>query len=573
MNRDLLYQLYLQELQQQQAEERKGNYRNFRENLSKAQEYGNNLSTIGDMIKNNINNEVAKKLGNTMSNVGGAMQKSANSAANVLDKPTNYFRGFAGKGLQNLGANMATKSGIPGMIGKGLSSLGTAVSGGAAAGTTAGTTAAGTTAGTTTGGAMAGGPIGALIALGIMALQGTNRKRAKKSGEALLKETNELSEQGNSEADQRLDAARQNSAELQQAAQQALDNGIIGAAAPIQDEGYNFPTTKEAFAKSLRDNGWDDYGINSALNGLNLGNKEMSDFINYYNTVAQDGQKIIIPHSENEIELARALASGQSPQSGNVQKLEQVKSGLLDKFINGISDFSKGYEENKNTKFNPDNLREKTFNDNGQQKGKMARAGEFVGTLGRIANKPAGQALLAGGISTALTGNPLYGISMAAKYGGQRAMSDIYQNALAEQGVQVDPGMFGTLTPNDMNSLMRPQYKAIEQQLADELLWERIRHNQEIEAIQQQNANTNQYRAQNGTTIKHVGSGTGTGASQNTKAGGTVKRTGKSSKTVGTKSSTPSGQFVIGETPKGTQVKVPVEKAGEFKKMGGKIVG
>ena len=40
-----------------------------------------------------------------------------------------------------------------------------------------------------------------------------------------------------------------------------------------------------------------------------------------------------------------------------------------------------------------------------------------------------------------------------------------------------------------------------------------------------------------------------------------------------TKTAEPSGQYVIGETPSGKQVKVPVERVKEFKSNGGKIVG
>lgn len=552
---------------QQQAEQNGGsNLGKLKGYANKVNNYGNKLSIVGDAIKDNINNEVAKKIGTSMSNIGGTMQNGANSVTNVLDKPANYFRGFAGNGLQNLGAKLGTQGGAIGTLGNGISSLGTTVAGGTGAGAATGAAAAGTagtaagTAGTVgglttagsagagaaggaaagsgaaaggaaaggsaAGGAAAAGPIGALIALGIMAAQGTNRKRAKKSGEALLSSTNQMSEQGNEEADQRLALTQQNSEALQQQAQEALAKGIMtGGAAQIQDANgavSDFPTTKEAFAKSLRDNGWDDLGINSALNGLNNGNKEMSDYINYYNTVAQDGQKIAIPQTEEEIANARALASGQNPQqTGNVQQTEQLKRGLLDKFISGIGDFSRGYEQNRNTAFAPTNLQEKTFTDaNGQQidKGGMARMGEAIGTIGRMVNKPAVQALVAGGLSTALTGNPLYGLGMASKYGGQRAMSNIYQDALAKQGIQADPGMFGAITSTDMNALMMPQYK----EQANEILKARLDEQQRYHDLMMQyyqdklkethennvrNQEIKDYKAKNGTKVTHISAG------------------------------------------------------------------
>ena len=44
-------------------------------------------------------------------------------------------------------------------------------------------------------------------------------------------------------------------------------------------------------------------------------------------------------------------------------------------------------------------------------------------------------------------------------------------------------------------------------------------------------------------------------------------------KEVQAKPAEPSGQYVIGETPNGRQVKVPIERVKEFKSNGGKIVG
>lgn len=560
MDSNKLYQLYLQRLlQQQQAEQGGGSIDKMKGYVSKVNDYGNKLSVVGDAIKDNINNEVAKKIGTSMSNVGGAMQNGANTATNILDKPANYFKGFAGNSLQNIGAKLGTQGGALGTLGNGISSLGTTVAGGTGAGAATGAAAAGsagtaagtagtvgglTTAGTTgaaagsgaaaggaaagggsaAGGAAAAGPIGALIALGAMAVAGANRKRAKKSGEALMQSTNQMSEQGNEESDQRLALTQQNAAAQQEQAQKELLNGIMtGGAAQIQDVDGNvsdFPTTKEAFAKSLRDNGWDDLGVNSALNGLNNGNKEMSDYINYYNTVAQDGQQIAIPKTEDEIAKARALASGQeaNAQTGNVQRNEQIKRGLFDKFVSGIGDLTRGYEENRNNAFAPTNLQEKSFTtDNGQtiDKGGMARIGEAMGTIGRMVNKPAVQALVAGGLSTALTGNPLYGLGMASKFGGQRAMSNIYQDALAKQGIEANPGMFGAITSTDMNALMMPQYKeqanAIlkaridEQQRYHDLMMqyyqdklkETHENNVKNQEIKQTNANANVIRANN----------------------------------------------------------------------------
>ena len=563
-NSQILYQLYLQQL----AQNEQGNsIDKLKSYSSKLNNFGNNLSTVGNTIKDNVDSEVAKKLGSSMSKIGGNLSNGASSLSNTLNAPQNYYKGFAnrtlGTGLQNVGKALAGQTGAIGTIGNVLSNTGATMAGTTAAGTgaatagtaaTTGATAAGTTAATgaaTTGaatgaaagsGAAAGGsaasgaamsnPVTALIALGVMAAMGANRKRAKKSGQALMQATNQMAEAGNQESEQRLAATQQSTQALQDMANQSLMNGVMtGGAANIQNPDGSidtFPTTKSAFSNSLKNVGWDDKTINSALNGLNLGNKEMSDYINAYNQTAADGQQIIIPKTQEEIEKARMLADGINPQQqGNVQTTEQVKQGLLDKFINGITDFSRGYQENRNTAFSPENLKADKFADtrtipnetlvnyqnnlrnqgidenivnavaqgknsgnkdianwinNNQEayqpqtetvykdKSKMGRFGEAVGTISRIAHNPATQAIVAGGLSTALTGNPLYGAGMAYKFGNQRQMSNIYQDVLAKNGVDVDTGLFGNITSSDMNALMMPQYK----QTANEILKARL---------------------------------------------------------------------------------------------------
>lgn len=558
MNTQELIQAYLQQLEQEENLKNGNTYDKLRGYSVQANRYGNNLSTAGNILKENVNNEVARKLGTSMSNIGGNISNGATSVSNTLNKPVNYFKGHANgiinSGLQKLGlAN--TGASVGSGIGAGTSAAstgagatagttaagtagattgaatgaattaGTAGATGAATGTAAGT-AGGTAAGSTAaGGAAAGGSAagaaaaGGLAALAVMALMGNNRKRAKKSGQALMGMTNDIVKQGQDSA---LQDTQANTAALQEQAAQALQQGTMtGAAAPIENN--NFPTTKDQFTQSLKNVGWDDLTINSALNGLNLGNKEMSDYINAYNQTAADGQAITIPQTDEEIAAARALANGQ--QQGQVQTTENVKQGILDKFINGITDFSRGYNENRNTAFNPNNLAQKQFQetvtkpnqiladyqqsllnkgyDNNivnavaqgknsgnkeiadwisknpdafqpqtetkyYDKSKMGRLGEAFGTVGRAVQTPAVQALIAGGLSTALTGNPLYGLGMAQKFGNARAMSNIYQDVLAKQGIEANPGMFGQISHKDMDAIMTPELKKIYyQSLAD----------------------------------------------------------------------------------------------------------
>lgn len=625
-NSQILYQLYLQQL----AQNEQGNsIDKLKSYSSKLNNFGNNLSTVGNTIKDNVDSEVAKKLGSSISKIGGNLSNGASSLSNTLNAPQNYYKGFAnrtlGTGLQNVGKALAGQTGAIGTIGNVLSNTGATMAGTTAAGTgaatagtaaTTGTTAAGTAAGTTaatgaattgaaTGaaagsGAAAGGsaasgaamsnPVTALIALGVMAAMGANRKRAKKSGQALMQATNQMAEAGNQESEQRLAATQQSTQALQDMANQSLMNGVMtGGAANIQNPDGSidtFPTTKSAFSNSLKNVGWDDKTINSALNGLNLGNKEMSDYINAYNQTAADGQQIIIPKTQEEIEKARMLADGTNPQQqGNVQTTEQVKQGLLDKFINGITDFSRGYQENRNTAFSPENLKADKFADtrtipnetlvnyqnnlrnqgvdenivnavaqgknsgnkdianwinNNQEayqpqtetvykdKSKMGRLGEAVGTISRIAHNPATQAIVAGGLSTALTGNPLYGAGMAYKFGNQRQMSNIYQDVLAKNGVDVDTGLFGNITSSDMNALMTPKYKEALNNIAlaklqetqnyhdlmmkyyNDKLEETKKNNAEKIAVANKNANARQTSA-NASVVRANKTGTGKG--------------------------------------------------------------
>lgn len=505
-----------------------------------ASSLGSNLSATGNFLKDNVNNELAQKFGSGMANLGGNITGGANAVSDTLNAPGNYFKGYAnravGQGLSKIGSSLAGNSGAIGSIGQSLSNLGTSMAGtGAAAGTAAGTTAAsGAAAGTAAGagaagasgaaaggaaagggaasGAAAAGPVGALVALGVMALQGTNRKRAKKSGEQLLNATNEMA---TNRQKNNLAATQESMEALQNQSQQNLLNGVMtGGAAPIQDTNASevpsdFPMTKEAFAKSLYDNGWDNDTVNAALEGRNLGNKEMDNYIKYYNSVAPQDQQLV-------------AAAQNAAQTGNVTANNEVKSGLLNKFLNGITDLSRGYDENRNTAFKPENLTQDKFantttgqsevltnyqnqlRNNGidenvvnavaqgknsgnkdianwisnnvvalnpveqttyTDKSKMARLGEALGTTSRFLNRPGVQGLVAGGLSAALTGDPLYGLGQGYKFANQRAMSDIYQNALREQGVEVSPGMFGALDSRDMTALMTPKYKQQENDL------------------------------------------------------------------------------------------------------------
>ena len=526
MNNNQYYQEYLRLIAEEQAKQQQENdpITNAKNAAAKIGSYGDKLSTVGDAINNYVNTPTAQTIGSKISALGGNITNGANTVSNTLNAPQNYFKGFAnrtiGTGLQNAGNYLAQKTGLANTIGTGMQKLGASIVGNTAAttgATAAGAGATGAAAGTgaaASGGAAAGGagaaafsnPVTALAALGTMAAMGANRNRAKKGGQALLNSTDQEVNQG---ADNALTQTQQNAANLQAQSQEAFNNGIItGGAAPVQQQ----LTPIQEYQEYLRGQGYSDDIVNGVPQGLNGGNKDIADWINQYNAGTGKDNPINIPQTDEEIAAAKA-GTFNNLQTGNA--IANVKQGILDKFINGIADLSKGYQENKENAFKPENL----VRDD--SKNKMTKIGEVAGTISRAAQKPAVQAILAGGLSAALTGNPLYGLGQAYKFGSNRANTKIYQEALKKQGIDADTGMLGNLSSRDMDALMKPQYKAVEQQMANELLKERIRHNQEMEnhykmidAARQQNANTNEYKAKNGTTVKHVG---GSGGSKSKK--------------------------------------------------------
>ena len=576
------------------------NLDDYNNKLNSANKIAQNVSNTGNFINNNFANSSMQKLGSTMTKAGDTVANGVNT-----------FKGFATKPFEALASKFGT-----GAATTAATTGGTAAGGAAAGGAAAGGSAAG--------GAAVGGAIGALVAAAIMAAMGTNRKRAKKSGQALMNFSNEMAEGLNEESEQNLAQLQQNNAALQQQANQALSQGIVtGGAAPIQ----NNPI--QDFQNYLKDSGYSDNVINGVPQGLNYGNQEVADWINQYNNGVGKSNPIRIPLTQEDITAAQQ-GNFNTPQltGGTAQDVKQ--DGLINKIANGFADFALGYKENRNNGFAPDNLTNDKFTitkeipntqlQNYQQKllnegiytpeqvkaisdkknsgskeiakwieenpqaynptttettykdkSKMGRFGEFAGTVGRIVQNPTMQALVAGGLSTALTGNPLYGLGMAYKFGNGRAMSDIYSGELAKQGVEVNPGMWGSLTSSDMNALMMPQYKQTANDILKARLDESARYhdlmmkyyndkleetktnNKEKIAVANKNANARQLSA-NASMVRanKVGSGRGHKSSSSTR---------------------PSNSFVIMEAPNGKRYKVPENEISRYKKAGGKVVG
>ena len=389
-----------------------------------------------------------------------------------------------------------------------------------------------------------GGPIGAIVA-GVKAAKekGKNlRNSAKQMDSAMLEQGKMANEELMSESDNQL-------AQNQQALQDVVNNSNIqgtmtGGASnvfngnaqpnPIQD-----PIS--LYQDSLRQQGFSDDVVNGVRQGLNSGHKEIDQWIQQYNNGAGRENPINIPQTEEQIALARQGQFNLPVQEAQVEKLPDPS--LINRFANGLADFQKGFQENRNTGFNPKNL------ESNPDKGGMQRFGEFMGTTNRVLNNPAAQALVAAG-ATALSGGGVGdAINSAYKYGTQRAMSDVYRNVLDKYGIKIPETVLGNVTNKDMDAFSAMKNAEALNNYRLGLLENK---DKQIE-INQKNADSKAIQAEASKTRAEKYNSGGKGSTS--------------------KTAEPSGQYVIGETPSGKQVKVPVERVKEFKSNGGKIVG
>lgn len=142
------------------------------------------------------------------------------------------------------------------------------------------------------------------------------------------------------------------------------------------------------------------------------------------------------------------------------------KKRLMDKLANGINDFQLGFRENYNTGFMPSNLTDQKFSPVIKDtKGFMGRIGEATGTIRRLLDKPVTQGIVGGILNGVLTGSPMYGLIAGSGMASQKANSDVYANALQEQGINVPTGLFNSYDEDDLSALMQPQYKQQEHEI------------------------------------------------------------------------------------------------------------
>lgn len=364
--------------------------------------FGEGLSNTGNFLSNKFSS--MGKIGNGMQTVGNALQKGASTVQKVIPTSSNVMNAIGTKIGSALG------SGAAGATGVAATTAGTTAGATAAgtAGASAGAGAAGGAAagGSAAGGAAAAGPIGALIALGVMALQGTNRKRAKQSGQ-----------QAQQLAEAQVDVVKDRLAQTGQIAE------MLGN----QDE--------------------------MMMQNNDIQNQELpqDDYLTQY---GGDTQSLIDSYIQSSLPEQSPIKNAVDSYVNNPalvvenqQTDEQMKQGVFDKLANGLGDFLTGYKENRENGFDPNNLRPV------ENKGFMQRVGEGVGTLTRMAHNPVAQGLVAGGLSTALTGNPLYGLGMANKFANNKMNSDLYQQILKNQGVNFK-NYNGVITADGMSKIL-----------------------------------------------------------------------------------------------------------------------
>lgn len=337
---------------------------------------GEGLTNTGNFLSNKFSS--MGSIGNGMQTVGNALQTGAGAVQKVIP----------------------TSSGLMNTVG---SKIGSAIGSGAAtsAGATAGTTAATTAGGSAASGAATAGPIGALVALGAMALQGTNRKRAKQGAE----QTQQL-------AESQVDVAKQRLAQAGQNAEQIGNQSEV-----MQDNVLQNPQVLQ-----------EDY--------LSQFGGDTKNLIDSYIQSSMPEQNPITSYVNNSI-----------PVVDNQPSEEQMKQGIFNKLANGLGDFLTGYKDNRENGFDPNNLLPV------ENKGFMQRMGEGIGTAARMIHNPIAQGVIAGGLSAALTGNPLYGLGMANKFANNKMNSDLYQQILRNQGVDFS-NYNGVITSDDMSKIL-----------------------------------------------------------------------------------------------------------------------
>lgn len=158
--------------------------------------------------------------------------------------------------------------------------------------------------------------------------------------------------------------------------------------------------------------------------GLNFGVPEIAD--------AQDALKINKPKTAEEINLAQTGQFNTYP----------IKTGLTTGPRQGgfLNDFAKGYQENYQNSFEPNNLAP-------QNKSWATRIGEGLGSVGRFIDSPLGRGLIAYGLNEALGYDDSFKEGLSAFIARQNAQTadNLYRQNLANNGIDLS-GIKGNVT-------------------------------------------------------------------------------------------------------------------------------
>ena len=205
-----------------------------------------------------------------------------------------------------------------------------------------------------------------------------------------------------------------------------VKSALLGTQADTTD-GLSTNNRVLDYQNYLRGQGLDETTVNGVAQGLNGGNKDISDWINQYNE-SSDGvaNPIRIPQTQDEIDLARQGKFNSLPVQSTISEAPR-QGGFL-------RDVQAGFNENLHTPISLDNF--------GQGKKSLAnRLGEVAGTTMRMVDSPLGRGLLTAGTVALLGGNGAQAVTngLQATVGNQqyRLNDKLYRDALAQQGVDV----------------------------------------------------------------------------------------------------------------------------------------
>ena len=233
---------------------------------------------------------------------------------------------------------------------------------------------------------------------------------------------------------------------------------------------------------------------------------DYGNFAQNMDAIQQQANNQALNNTMNELKI-------QNPQEQPVQANDI--NGVKNKLLSGFTDFQRGYNENVNSSFAPENFgnnqftnvipanTEKlanyqtqllaqgldpnvvsavaqgknsgnvdidnwikanpdAFNPTTQtfEKNPMGRIGEFAGTAAKFANSPAGQALIQGALVGLANQDWGKGVAAGLQAAQDRAASNMYSNALRAEGLDMgSPTIFGNISQKDYASIMNQKDK------------------------------------------------------------------------------------------------------------------